>query len=106
MHIGQAVMPSLKFECQFGVVDTQAMQNGRVQIVNVYRVAGDVITEIVCFTLSDAGLHSAAGQPDGEAAGMMIAAVIVGRQATLAINCAAEFAPPNYQGIVQQAELL
>ncbi len=52
------------------------------------------------------GLDAAAGQPDGEAAGMMVAAVVGGRQLALAVDGPAEFAAPDDQRVVEQAALL
>ena len=53
-----------------------------------------------------AGLDAAAGQPHGEAARMMVAAVVVGRQLALAVDRAAELAAPHHQRVVEQPALL
>ena len=79
MHVGQAVMPALVRESQPGVVDAQAMQQGGVQVVDVDRIPDDVVPEVVGGAVGDPGPDAPAGQPDGEAAGMMVAAVAVGR---------------------------
>ena len=51
-------------------------------------------------------LDAAAGQPDGEAARMMVAAVVVGGQLALAVDGPAELAAPDDQRVVEQAALL
>ena len=61
MNVGQAVIPSLEFERQLGVVDSQAMQNRRVQVVDVDRILDDVVREIVGRPVSHARLDTAAG---------------------------------------------
>ena len=47
MHVGQAVVPALVLERQPGVVDAQAVQDRGVQVVDVDRVRGDVVAEVV-----------------------------------------------------------
>src|SRR5204863_3542931 len=49
---------------------------------------------------------AAAGHPDGEALGMMVAAVVVARQIALAVNSPSELAAPYDQRLVEQAALL
>ncbi len=45
--VGQAVVAALVLERQPRVVDAQAMQDRGVQVVDVDRVAGDVVAEVV-----------------------------------------------------------
>ena len=106
MHVGQAVVPALEPESQPGVVDAQAMQDRGVQVVDVDRIPDDVVAEIVGRAVGDPGPDAAAGQPDGEAAGMMVAAVVVGRQPALAVDGSAELAAPDDQRVVEQPALL
>ena len=42
-------MPALEFVCQPRVIDAQAVQNRRLQIVHVDRILGDVVAVIVGF---------------------------------------------------------
>ena len=106
MNIGQPEIPALELVRQPRVIDAQAVQHRGVQIVHVDRVARDVVAEVVGLAVAHARLDAAAGQPDGEAARMMIAAVVVCRQLALAIDRAAELAAPDDQRVVQQAALL
>jgi hypothetical protein len=48
-----------------------------VQVVHMYAAAGDVVREVVGFAEADARFHAAACEPNGEAAGVMIATVVV-----------------------------
>ena len=72
-------MATLEFEGQFGVIDSKQVQQRGVQIVHVYRVLHDVVTEIIGAAVGHARLDAAAGQPDRETSRMMVAAVIVRR---------------------------
>jgi len=76
-----------------------------VQIVHVDRSVGDVVAIVVSGAVADSRLDTASGQPHCETARMMIAAVIVGRQLSLAVDRAAEFSPPDDQRIIQQTSL-
>ncbi len=92
MHIRKPVMPSLKLEGQPLVINPQAIQNRRLQIVDVNRIPHDVVTVIVGLPVGDATPDSATGQPDGETEWMVVTAVIVARQFTLAVNRATKLA--------------
>ncbi len=73
-------MTTLELKGQLCVIDAQAIKNGRLQIMHVNRIFNDVVAVIVGFAERHAGLDAAAGHPHGEAAAMMIAAVIGGGQ--------------------------
>ena len=64
VHIGQAEVAALELVGQPGVVDAQAVQHRGVQVVDVDRVANDVVAVVVGLAVSDARLDPAAGQPD------------------------------------------
>ncbi len=51
------------------------------------------------------GLNAAAGQPDGEAARVVVAAVVGGGERALRVGRAAEFAAPDDERVVEQAAL-
>ena len=73
-----------------------------VQVVDVDRVGGDVEAEFVGLAVHVTGLHSAAGQPQAEAAVVVVAAVV----AALHHRRPAEFAAPDDDRVLQQAALL
>ena len=83
------------------MVDPQAPQDRRVQIVDVHRVGGDVVAVVVGLAERDPA-DAAAGHPDRERTRMMIAAVVVGRQLALGYG-SSEFTGPDDQCVVQQA---
>src|SRR4051812_17782105 len=84
------------------MVDAKAMQDRRVQIVDMDGVANDVIAEIVGFPPYDSRFDAAAGEPDGKATAMMVAAV-VGLQGALSVNGAPKLAGPNDERVLQHA---
>ena len=79
--------------------------DGGVEVVDVHGLLDDVVTELVGLTVHDALLDAAAGEPDREALGMVIAAVIVVRECALAVDRAAELTTPDHQRVVEQPAL-
>lgn len=105
LHSRQSRIQPAKWKCKFAVVDTEAMEDGGIQVVDVNGVADDVVTELVGFTVRDAAFHSATRHPDGKASWMMIAAEVGLGEFALAVDGASEFACPDDEGVVKQASL-
>src|SRR5258706_6202173 len=106
MHVGQAIVAALEAERQAGVIEAQAIEQRRVEVVDVDRVASDVEAVIVGLAEVLSAANAAAGQPHREAAAVMVAAVVLWRELALAIHRAAELAAPDDQRLVEQAALL
>src|SRR6516162_252357 len=87
------------------MINAQAMEDGGLQIMNVDGILQDVEAEVVAFAEDESRCNAAAGQPHGEAARMMIAAELPGRDLSLAKWRTAELAAPDDQSIVQEAAL-
>ena len=66
---------------------------------------GEVVAEFIGFAPGHAWFHASAGHEDGEAARVVIAAVIVLGQGALRVGGASEFPAPDDQGIIEQAAL-
>src|SRR6185369_2590642 len=96
---------ALELVRQACVVNAEAVQNGRLQIVHMHRVIGDVIAVVIGLAHRDAGLDAATGEPYREAARMVVAAVICGCEASLAIDRSPELTAPNHQRVLKQAAL-
>jgi len=47
VHVRQAVVPTLEFVSQLGVVDAEKMENGGVQVVDGDRILHDFVAEII-----------------------------------------------------------
>lgn len=120
MDVGEAEVSSLIAIGQSGVVNAQKVKDGGVEIVDVHGsrrpvffvglgvhwsavFVGDVVAVVVGSSVSDAGLNAAAGHPNGKASGMVVAAVVVLFESSLAIGCSSEFAAPNDEGFVEHA---
>src|SRR5439155_750040 len=101
----QTEVAALVFKGQPGMIDAQAAQNCRLQIMDVDGVAHDVIAMVVGFAQSDPRLYAAAGHPDREAARMMVSTVLGGGQAALAINGPAELSAPDHKRVAQHSTL-
>ena len=103
---GQSKVHPLNVESQFLVVDAQKMKDGGIEIPYVDGILGDVVAEVIGFAMDHASLDPAAGQPEGETAGMVVSPVGGAGQFALAIDRATEFAAPNHQGVLEQTLLL
>ena len=49
---------------EFFMVDTEKVEDGGIEVVDVDWVFGDVVTPIICLTVCDAAFYSTAGHPD------------------------------------------
>src|SRR6185437_841400 len=98
-------MPALEFVCQSRVIDTQAVQQGRLHVMNGNRIGNDVVGKVVGFAQDRTALDAAAGKPHRKTARVMIAAVIGVCKMALAVNRAAELAAPYDERVIQQTAL-
>src|SRR3984957_4557431 len=105
-NISQAEIASLEFVRQAEMINTEAMQDGGLQVVDVHGIFEDVIGKVISLTDAQASLDPAAGHPNGEAARVMVAAVVRGAELALAIHGAAKFAGPYDECVIQHAALL
>jgi len=80
VDVRQPMVAALIAEGQAAVVDAEQMQHRRVQVVDVDAILGDVVAEVVGRAVGIAGADAAAGQPEREAARMMVATVVRRRQ--------------------------
>ena len=53
MYIRQPEPPTLAFEGELFVIDAQQVQQRSLEIVDVYRIFGDVVAKIVGFAVGD-----------------------------------------------------
>ena len=87
------------------MVEAQDIQNGCVQIPDFNGILYDLVSHLVGLTESYAGFDSASGHPNGESAGIVIAAnQCHGLPAAIFPHRgAAKFAAPNHQRILHHA---
>src|SRR5262249_9634515 len=102
-YVRQSEAPSLKFVGKLRMVDPQAVQDGRVEIVHINRITDDVVAEIVGLAIGEPALDPTSGHPEAEAARMVVAAIVILRQRALRVHGPAELAAPDDQSFVQHA---
>src|SRR5262245_51769902 len=72
VHIGQPEVAALEPEREPFVVDPQQVQHGRLEVVHVHRLVGNVVAEIVGGPVAEARPDPAAGHPDRETVWVMV----------------------------------
>src|SRR5438477_4457538 len=82
------------------------MQDRGLQIADGDLPFGDAVTQFICFTMDNARFDSAAGHPEGETVGMMVATQENGPAARLVHRRAAKFAAPDHERFLEQTPLL
>ena len=103
---GKPLIEALEFVGEPLMVDPHAMHDRRVHIVYVDRVFNNVVAEIVGRSIGDSTLDPAAGHPHAEVPRVVIATVVIARQATLAVNRSAELTAPYDERAIEHASLL
>ncbi len=98
IDIRQAHVAAGEAEGAFEVVHAEQVKDGGVQVVDVALVFDGFVAPVVGCAVGGAGLDAAAGEPDGEAEGIVVASV-----AALGEGGAAKFAGPDDQRVIQQA---
>ena len=101
VDISQAEIASLKPIGQAGVVQSEQVQQRRIEIVDMDGIPRDVESQFVRLTVRVPTPYTTAGKPCCKAAVMVIAAIV----ATLHHRSASKFAPPDDQRVVQQPAL-
>ena len=107
MHIREPVVATLEAVGEPLVVEAEQVHDGGLQIVHVDFVLHDGEAEFIGLAIADAVLHAAACEEDGIRVGKMIAALVHALGgAAFAEWCAAEFAAPHDERVVEQTALL
>src|SRR5687768_13782387 len=102
----QPLVQALVGDAELLGVDAEEMQDRGLEVVNAGLVLSDEVTQVVGRAVGRARLDAAAGQPDGEAVRVVIAAEEFGAAALLVECRAAELAPPHDERVAQHAALL
>ena len=88
------------------VIESELVEESGVEIADVNRVFGDVVAHFIGFTVDLPSLDSAPGEPEGEATGVVVAAVVGFGETALAVDGAAEFPAKDHEGVIEHASLL
>lgn len=106
----QTLVETLGSKGQAAVIDSELVQDGGIQVIDVYRVVlkscrslailiDNVVAVFVRPAVLDASLDSSASQPSGKAPRMMIASIIGGSLLSLAIDGASKLSRADNQRI-------
>ena len=85
------------------MIKAQQVQHGGMEVTNVNRIFDDVVGKVISLTIDLAGAGTATTHPHGEAAGVMVAAIVLLGEAPLGIDRAAKFTAPDDQRVIKQA---
>ena len=99
-------MSPLVLEGEAFVVDPKEVEYGGLQVVDMDGVFNDVHAVVVGLPVIEACFYASAGEPIGEAVGVMVPAVVGTSQLALAVYGSPEFATPNDKRVFQHAALL
>ena len=99
MHIRQAIVPALKAVGQPGVVKAEKVQQSGIQVVNMDRIFSDVEAQFIGLSVDVPGFYTTTGQPDAEAAVVVITSVV----SALNHRGTTELAAPDDDRVLQQA---
>jgi len=103
VDIGEAVVAALETVRELGVVQTEEVHGGGVEVVDVNGVTNDVVTEIIGFSVNVTAANSGAGHEDAEAARVVIASVVVTGERALGVDGATELAAPDDECVLEKA---
>ena len=106
LDAGEALVETLELVAEPLVIEAELVEQGRGEIADVHRVLDDVVREVIRLAVRQPAADAAAGEPEREAARVVVAAVVLPRQAPLAVDRPAELAAPDDEGVVEEAPLL
>ncbi len=89
-------------EGQFFVIEAQEVEDGGVKVVHVDFVLDGFVAEFIGGAVGEAGFDAAAGEPGGEAEGVVVAAGAI----FFGVGGAAKLAAPPDEGVFEEAALL
>ena len=98
LEVGESEVTSLVSVGQLGVIKTEAVEEGGVEVVDVNFIADNLQTEWIRFTHHLTGLDAPASQPEAEGIGVMVSTsggLIF--MTSLHHGCAAELSTPDHQ---------
>src|ERR1051325_4404380 len=101
LHVRQATLHAIVLEGELLVIEAEEVEDGGVEVVERVNVLHGLLGEWIGFSVADAGFHAGAGEPAGEAVGIMIAAL----RALLEEGHATELGAPDDERVLQQAAL-
>ena len=107
MHVGEAVLATLKLEGESFVIETQKMQDGRLQVMHVNFVLGHAEAEFITGSVGVTRFHASACKHHRIDIGKMVSSeVLTLSSSSFAKRCAPKFTSPNYKRLIEKASSL
>ena len=100
MHIGEAKAAPLETIGQSLVVDPQQVEESRMEIMHMNRIAHDIVAIFVSLPHGLTRLDAPTGKPHAEATRVMIPAEIVAIQFSLGVVGPAKLASPDHESVI------
>ena len=104
MHVGESVVAALEAEGHLLVIQPHQMQDRRVQIVDVYRVLDDLMSEFIGFSVGHTRLEPGTGHPHGKCVSLMISSgdrLLSAQANPLSDRRPAELGGTNHKRLIQ-----
>ena len=98
---GQALIQAAVVVGQLLVIQAHEVEDGCMQVADVVSVDDGLVAKFVGLTVARSGVDAAAGNPIGEALGVVVAASV----AALIDRLSPEFASPDDEGFLKQTAL-
>ncbi len=100
MDSREAIVSAVETVGELLVVESKEMESGGIQIMNVNRIADNVVGEIIGFAVGESAANTCPRHPDRIAAGVVISSVVVVGQRALGIDGAPELSSPDNECFV------
>ena len=100
-HVRQPEIPARVPESKALVIEAEAVEDSRVEIVSMNAIFDHASTVVVRLTVDHPRLHTASGEPAGECTAMMTATI-----RTVSVRRPPEFGRPHHERVLQQAARL
>ena len=97
-EIGEAIIAAVVAIGELFVIETEQVEQRGVKVVDVDFVFHGLVTELVGRSMMDSAFDAAAGHPDGESLG-----IVVATGAALRVGGAAKFSTPNDKRFIKQS---
>lgn len=105
-NAGKALVETLMPNSEAAMLDTHAMKDGCIELVEMHRILSDVVTEIIGFAVGHSGLNPSSGHPHAEVAWVMVPAVALPGEFSLTIGSTPKFTTEDNKGILKHSPLL
>src|SRR5690606_34108625 len=93
------------FENQSLMINSQQMHNRCLEVMNMYRIFHNIVSEFVCFSKYKTFFYTGTCHPDRKTSRMMITPVILFTKLPLGVGTSSKFPAPYNECFIQQTSL-